>query len=51
MSIGSEEKARDLTEKLRNDGYKIIGERRWTGDGYYKIVILDPEKNRVEVMI
>lgn len=51
MSVGSEEKVNELTEKLRTDGYGIIGEPRWTGDGYYESVILDPENNRVEVSI
>jgi lactoylglutathione lyase len=51
MSVGSKEKVDDLTEILRKSGIKIIGEPRWTGDGYYESVILDPEHNRVEITI
>lgn len=51
MSVGSEKKVNELTEKLRTDGYEIIGQTRWTGDGYYESIILDPEKNRVEITI
>jgi lactoylglutathione lyase len=45
----SKEKVNELTEQLRNDGYPVIGEPRRTGDGYYESVILDPDKNRVEI--
>lgn len=38
-----------LTERLRTDGYEVIGEPRMTGDGYYESVILDPDQNRVEI--
>lgn len=51
MSVGTEEKVNELTEKLRTDGYEVIGETRWTGDGYYESVILDPENNRVEITV
>lgn len=51
VSVGSKDKVDSLTEKLRNDGYEVIGEPRYTGDGYYESVILDPEKNRVEITI
>jgi lactoylglutathione lyase len=51
MSLRSEEKVDELTERLRNDGYEIIGECRWTGDGYYESIILNPENNRVEITI
>lgn len=46
----SKTKVNELTEQLRNDGYQVIGEPRTTGDGYYESVILDPDKNRVEIM-
>ncbi len=49
MSVGNEAKVKELTEMLRNDGFKIVGEPRWTGDGYYESVVLDPEGNRIEI--
>ncbi len=39
-----------LTETLREDGFTIAGEPRHTGDGFYESVVLDPEKNRLEIM-
>ena len=51
ISVGSKEKVDILTEQLRQDGYEIVGEPRTTGDGYYESVILDPEKNRIEITI
>jgi lactoylglutathione lyase len=49
MSVGSESAVNELTEKLRSDGFSIVGEPRWTGDGYYESVVLDPEGNRIEI--
>ncbi|MES2371308.1 MAG: VOC family protein [Bacteroidota bacterium] len=49
VSVGSEEKVNTLTERLRTDGFVIVGEPRRTGDGYYESVILDPEGNRIEI--
>ena len=51
ISVGSEAQVNTLTETLRSDGYEVIGEPRWTGDGYYESVVLDPEKNRIEITI
>jgi len=51
VSVGSKEKVDILTETLRNDGFEIIGEPRITGDGYYESVVLDPDKNRIEITI
>lgn len=50
FKIGSKEKVNELTEILRKDGYKIVGEPRTTGDGYYESVILDPEGNKIELV-
>ena len=50
LSLGSESDVNRLTEQLRADGYQIVGEPRWTGDGYYESVILDPDGNRVEIV-
>jgi lactoylglutathione lyase len=51
ISLGSENKVNFLTERLRHDGYEVISDARWTGDGYYESVVLDPEKNRIEITI
>lgn len=49
VSVGSEESVNSLTERLRADGYTIVGEPRRTGDGYYESVVFDPEQNRIEI--
>ena len=51
MSVGSRERVNDLTEELRKAGYRIEGEPRTTGDGYYESVIADPEGNLVEITV
>lgn len=51
ISVGSKEKVDILTERIRKDGYAVIGEPRTTGDGYYESLILDPENNRIEITI
>ncbi|TMM59112.1 glyoxalase/bleomycin resistance/extradiol dioxygenase family protein [Maribacter algarum] len=51
ISVGSKERVNFLTEKLRKDGFRIVGEPRTTGDGYYESVVLDPEGNRIEITI
>jgi lactoylglutathione lyase len=51
VSVGTTEKVDDLTEQLRDSGYKIIGEPRTTGDGYYESVVLDPENNTIEITV
>lgn len=49
FSLGSREAVDQLTEKLRENGFPIVGEPRVTGDGFYESVILDPEDNRIEL--
>jgi lactoylglutathione lyase len=51
ISVGSEEKVNVMTQQFRNDGFEILDGPRWTGDGYYESVVLDPEKNRIEITI
>ena len=43
VSAGSKENVDKLTERLRNDGYIIIGNPRTTGDGYYESVVRSEE--------
>ncbi|GAB3714043.1 VOC family protein [Spirosoma flavus] len=51
ISVDSEEEVDTLTNRLRSDGYVVIGEPRRTGDGYYESVVLDPEQNRIEITV
>lgn len=48
--VGKKEKVDELTERFRKAGYTIASEPRFTGDGYYEGVILDPDKNPVEIV-
>lgn len=48
--VGSKEKVLELTERLRKDGFKIVGEPRTSGDGYFESVVLDTDNNRVEII-
>ncbi len=50
LSVADEKEVDQLTEQLRADGYRVVGEPRRTGDGYYESVILDPDGNRVEIV-
>ena len=49
ISVGSRERVDELTEAIRSAGFKVTGEPRTTGDGYYESVISDPEGNLVEI--
>jgi lactoylglutathione lyase len=51
ISVGSQLKVDSLTEQLRTNGYRIVGEPRTTGDGYYESVVLDPDGNRIEITV
>jgi lactoylglutathione lyase len=35
FAVGSQTAVVDLTERLRADGYRVLDEPRWTGDGYF----------------
>ena len=49
ISVGSERAVDELTQRLQNDGIKVVDGPRRTGDGYYESVILDPDGNRIEI--
>ncbi len=51
LSTGSVEAVNQLTERLRQAGVPVIDGPRWTGDGYYEAVILDPDGNRIEITL
>lgn len=51
FSVGSKEKIDALTERLKNDGFKVISGPRTTGDGYYESCILGIENNQIEITV
>lgn len=51
LSVGSRERVVELTERLRSDGFVVLGEPRTTGDGFFESVVADPDGNRVEITI
>jgi lactoylglutathione lyase len=51
FSVDSREAVDALTDRLRQDGYRILDGPRTTGDGYYESTALDPDGNRIEVTV
>lgn len=51
ISLGSKQAVTTLTERLKSDGYTIVGAPRTTGDGYYESVVEDPEGNLIELTV
>lgn len=51
FSVGSKENVDTLTERLSNDGFKVISGPRTTGDGYYQSCILGIEDNQIEITV
>ena len=51
FSVGSELKVDQMAATFITNGYEVLDGPRWTGDGYYECVVLDPEWNRVEITL
>lgn len=51
LSVGSAARVDELTERLRADGYEILGGPRTTGDGYYESSIIAIEGNQIELTV
>jgi len=49
ISVGSERRVDELTQRLHDDGISVVDGPRRTGDGYYESVIIDPDGNRIEI--
>lgn len=49
LALGSREAVESAVAALRRQGAPIESEPRVTGDGYYEAVVLDPERNRIEL--
>lgn len=50
FACSSRDEVLRLTERLRTDGYRIAGEPRTSGDGYFESVVEDPDGNRIELV-
>lgn len=50
LGCRSKDEVLALTERLRADGYRIAGEPRTSGDGYFESVVADPDGNLVELV-
>jgi lactoylglutathione lyase len=51
FAVGSIEAVDALTARLQADGYAVVDGPRHTGDGYYESAVLDPDGNRIEIMV
>jgi lactoylglutathione lyase len=51
ISAGSAGTVDSLTKSLRADGYTVKIEPRFTGDGFYESVVLDPDENEIEITV
>ncbi len=51
VSLGSKARVDELTATFKADGFEVLDGPRTTGDGYYESVVLDPEKNRIELTV
>ena len=51
FGVKDKEAVDSLTNRLRNDGYTVFDGPRITGDGYYESCVLDPDGNRVEILV
>lgn len=51
LSLGSVEAVEQKTAELREKGAAVISGPRWTGDGYFESVVLDPDGNLLELTV
>lgn len=51
FSLGSREAVDALTQRLREDGYRVLDGPRTTGDGYYESCVVGVEDNLVELTV
>lgn len=51
LALGSRAAVDAAVVALRQRGVPIESEPRVTGDGYYEAVVLDPERNRIELTV
>lgn len=49
INVGDVGAVDEMAEKARQQG-RLASAARWTGDGFYEAVILDPDNNRIELV-
>ena len=49
ISVGSARQLDEYARRMAAAGIPLLDGPRWTGDGYYEAVVLDPDGNRVEL--
>lgn len=49
LTVGGTANVDALAWRLGTEGYALLDGPRWTGDGYYEAVVLDPDGNRIEL--
>lgn len=49
FELDTKQEVLELTDRLINAGYTVVGEPRTTGDGMFESVVLDTDSNRVEI--
>ena len=49
FALGARSAVDLMSERLREDGFRILDGPRRTGDGYYECAFLDPDGNRIEI--
>ncbi len=51
LELEGPEQVAELTRSMEAAGVTIASQPRYTGDGYFESVILDPDGNRVELSV
>ena len=51
ISLGTPDAVDKTTALLEADGYKVVGQPRTSGDGYYESVVCDPDGNLIELTV
>lgn len=51
FSLSKVEEVQQLTQRIKDNGYQVVLEPHFTGDGYYESCVLDPDGNRVEITV